>query len=344
MNDSRIKKLQRTLSNVDGCLIEKPVDLLYLTGLSLSKGRFWATSKEAILFVDGRYYERAKKAAPCTVVLSDEKSLKEALGSSKKVGFDGDFCTYENFLFLKRTFPEIDWIGGPSPLKEIRACKEPAEILALKRAAQLTWEGYQFALGLLKEGITEREIGLEFEIYCRKKGASGFSFDSIIAFGESSAYPHYRAAEAQLRKDQIVLMDIGAIVDLYHADMTRVSFFGNPDSRLLFFEEIVRRAHDKVLEQVRPGIAVKELDRIAREEFRKEGVEQFFVHSLGHGVGLETHEYPLIRFDGKDKDVLLKSGMIFTVEPGLYQPGVGGVRYENMILVTEKAHENLLVL
>jgi len=338
MNDLRIKKLIHSLVGVDGCLIEEPADLYYLTGLSLSVGKLFAAPSGACLFVDGRYYGKAKQEAPCPVALIE--SFKESLRKAKRIAFDSAFVTYNGFSALKSSFPHVEWVPVSSPVKNLRLCKDPGEIAALKKAARLTWEGYQRIVQILKEGITEAEAALEFEIFCRKKGASGFSFETIIAFGENSAYPHYRAGNARLHKNQIVLIDAGAVIDKYHGDMTRVFFFGEPDPRLSRFFHLVRRAQQKAVAHVRPGVKLGELDQIVREEFRKENVEELYTHSLGHGIGLETHEYPRIKADGEDKDLILKPGMVFTIEPGLYQPGLGGARYEDTVLVTEIGCEN----
>lgn len=340
MNDSRIKKLIFSLAGIDGILIDNPSDLLYLTGLTLSKGRLWADAGGAKLFVDGRYFGKAKREAPCEVVPFDEKHLIETLQGAGRIGYDSAFLTCEQFQIVKRSAPEADWVPVPRPLKELRMVKDSGEIAALKKAAKLTWEGYQSILPKLQLGVSEIEIAAEFEYFCRKNGAGGFSFDSIVAFGENSAFPHYRAGKAALQDGQIVLADVGAIADGYRGDMTRVFFFGKPNPTLKFFHELVVRAQNKAVQAVRPGVRLGELDEIVREEFRKEGVEKLYTHSLGHGIGLETHEYPLIRFDNEDKGLILKSGMVFTIEPGLYQEGLGGVRYEDMIWVTEKGCEN----
>jgi Xaa-Pro aminopeptidase len=338
MDDFRIQKLRKHLDLP--CLIEQTADLLYLTGLNLSKGRLLVLPAEAILFVDGRYYERAKKEAPCSVLLWDEfKKIDE-----DQISFDSGFVTYEGYLSLKKGFPKVDWIPKPNPVQEIRAVKEPKEIEALKNAANLTWRGYERVIECLKEGISEEELSLEFEIFCRKNGASGLSFEPIIAFGENSAYPHYRAGKSLLKKGQHVLIDIGAVLDQYRGDLTRIHYFGKADEKIVHFEEIVSIAQKKAIACIKPGLKIGELDQIVQDEFDKANVKQLYTHSLGHGIGLETHEFPRIRFDGENKDVILKPGMVFTIEPGLYQPGVGGVRREDMILVTEDGHENLLSL
>lgn len=335
MDDTRIKKLSQLL---DGpCFIENLADLLYLTGMEFSKGRLFVSPAESMLYVDGRYYERAKKEAPCPVLLWDEQRQRKEY----RIGFDSATVTYEGYQTLKNHFPDVEWAPISNPVKPLRAIKDLKEITALKKAAHLTARGIQKVGELLKEGVSEEELALEFEIFCRKNGASGLSFESIIAFGENSAYPHYRAGKNRLRKGQVVLVDVGAIVDHYYGDMTRMFHFGTPHPRIVELEQIVKRAQKKAIDHIKPGIKLGELDQIVQDEFDAANVKPLYIHSLGHGVGLNAHEFPLIKFDGKDRDVELQSGMVFTIEPGLYEPGVGGVRIEDMVLVTETGHEKL---
>ncbi len=328
MYNSRIRKLQIETP----CLIENPIDLFYLTGLILSKGYLLVfPDKEAKLFVDGRYYEKAKKEAPCPVFpLEEFKLLKE-----KQIGFDSAFVTFDESESLKKELPHIEWIPISSPLKLLRAIKDSAEISALKRAAQLTLRGIEVIAENLREGVSEEELALEFEIFCRKNGASRLSFDPIIAFGENSAFPHHRSGKARLKKGQSVLIDVGAVVDSYSGDITRVFHL---DGQLLVLEKIVKEAKAKAISQIKPGVQVSKLDEIVRDHFEKMNVKQLYTHSLGHGVGLQTHEFPKVRYDAKD---ILQEGMVITIEPGLYLPGIGGVRLEDMILVTKEGHLNL---
>jgi Xaa-Pro aminopeptidase len=334
MHKERIRKLCQQLS--EPCLVANEFDLLYLTGQSLSKGRLLATPEGATLFVDGRYYERAKKEAPCPVLLWDEQKNIQA----KRIAFDSATITYEGYLALHKLLPKVTWVPLPNPVKNLRVIKEPGELAALRKAAQLTWLGYQHLIAHLKEGVSEEELALEFEIFCRKRGASGLSFASIVAFGANSAYPHYRAGKARLQRNQIVLIDIGIVLDHYHSDMTRVVFFGKADPELARLEQMVRHAQQKARMHIKPGVRLGELDEVVRNEFDRANVKPLYTHSLGHGVGLQGHEYPLVRIDSADKDLLLEAGMVFTVEPGLYRPGLGGVRWEDTILVTETGHEN----
>lgn len=332
MDDSRIKKVKTDLP----LLIEKPSDLFYLTGLSFSKGRLLLTEDSATLFVDGRYFERAKKEAPCSTRLWEEFSET----SLKELCFDSGFVTYEGYLSLKKELPSVRLTPKPNPIQDLRVIKEAGEIAKLKKAALLTWQGYRHIAEMLKEGVSEEELGLEFEFFCRKKGASGLSFSPIIAFGENSAYPHYRAGKARLKKGQSVLIDVGAILEDYCADMTRLVYFGDPDPRIAHFERLVKKAKEIAISRVKPGVCAGAIDQVVQDEFDRANVKQLYTHSLGHGIGLEAHEFPRLRFNGVDKDVVLKPGMVFTIEPGLYQPGVGGVRLEDMVIVTASGCEN----
>lgn len=336
----RIEQFMLSLPEEEGFVVEAPIDLLYLTGLNLSKGRLWVSRTEVCLFVDGRYLAVAQAKAPCPVHLWEEKKMRAVFGSGKRIAFDSAFTSYDGFLALQKGFAEVEWVPIANGLKGRRLYKEAVEVAALKRAATLTWKGYHHILTQLREGITEGELALEFEFFCRKQGASGLSFEPIIAFGENSAYPHHRAGATKLQKNQLILIDVGAVVDQYRGDMTRVHAFGTIDPKLKQLEKWVTGAQKKAVAHVRPGVRIGELDQIVREEFRKEGVESLFTHSLGHGIGLETHEYPRIKFDGEDRDLVLQAGMVFTIEPGLYQPGLGGIRYEDTVLVTEEGCEN----
>lgn len=341
MDVSRINKLKDLCREmkVDAILADDPVDLLYLTGLSFSIGRMLVSSESATLFVDGRYIESAKKQALCEVQLPSE--LGHFAKPFKKIAFDSAFITYEGYQNLRNTFPDLDLVPVAKPLKKLRMVKEETEIQALKKAAQLTKEGFSHIKGMLKEGISEEELSLEFEFFCRRKGASCLSFPPIIAFGENSAYPHHRAGKDRLKKNQIVLFDLGAVVNGYAGDMTRVAFFGNPSPQLQKDYALIQAVQKKVIAMVAPGICFGDLDKLARQELEKEGCASLFSHGLSHGIGLDVHEYPSLKIKGGDREILLEPGMVFTVEPGIYRVGIGGVRYEDVILVTKTGHEEL---
>lgn len=219
--------------------------------------------------------------------------------------------------------------------------KDEGEIRKMKKSAQFAFEAYQFAKRKLKVGITEGELARDLEIYCLKKGAERMSFESIIAFGKNTALPHHHPSKTKLKANDIVLFDLGVVLDGYCSDMTRVDFVGKVDPKLRHLYEVNRAAQRVALAKCKPGVRLKELDRAARRVMKSAGLEEYFIHSLGHGVGLDVHEYPRIKFDGVDRNLELQVGMAITIEPGLYLPGKGGVRYEDTVVITPKGYTNL---
>jgi Xaa-Pro aminopeptidase len=336
---NRITQVQALLKTwkTSGCLVEDPLDLFYLTGLQLSLGMLMILPSKAELFVDGRYIEFAKKNSPVPVQLLDK--VEPFLRTLSSLAFDSHVTTVERAEKLKKLYPGI-LTPVPQLLKQLRAIKDAAELKAMKKSAALLWKGFEHVRRSLKVGMTEKEVALAFEIYCRKQGAERMAFDPIIAFGKNSAYPHYRAGNAKLKKGDIVLMDIGVVIDRYHSDMTRTFFFGKADPRLVLLDTVVKKAHAAALSLCKSGAKVGDLDQAARKVIQAAGLQELIAHSLGHGIGLETHEFPRIKFRGEDHEVILQEGMVITIEPGLYLPGVGGVRHEDTAQITAKGYNN----
>jgi Xaa-Pro aminopeptidase len=344
-----LKQLQTALKKqkLDACLIEQPLELFYFTGLKLSAGRLLVHSKQTQLLVDGRYVQAAEERSPYKVALDSPEKFTEFCRSHRiqRLGFDGRHTSYDHFLRLqKQGGTEIKLIASTPLFKTVRSVKDNDEIQKLKKSAAVLWKGFQFIRASLKKGVKEIELSKRFEIFCLERGADRLSFEPIIAFGPNSAMPHYRSQNTPLKEGDIVLIDIGVCVDNYHSDMTRVLFFKKENPYLRRLYEIVRRAQKSSLKLCGPGAKIKEIDTAARQVMREEQVEDLFVHSLGHGIGLEVHEFPRLKFDGEDKDVELESGMVFTIEPGLYVPGIGGVRYEDTIVITPTGHKNFYPL
>ena len=340
----RIKSVQEGLyeASVDAFVIEDPIDLAYLTGHSLSLGQLWIAKEEILLLVDGRYIESAKKKPLIPSELASSKAITLFLDRNTvaSVAFDGAKITFDRVDALKEISKDTTWTSYPLITKEQRIVKDKGEVYLLEKSAQLLFEGFLYIKSILREGISEKEVACQFTVFCLEKGAEKLAFDPIIAFGENSAMPHYRAGEARLKEGDIVLIDIGIVLKGYHSDMTRMVFFGPSDPFLYDWLKIVFKAHDAALNLCKPGVLVKELDKAARLVFKLEGVEEYFVHSLGHGVGLEIHESPKIRFEGCDSELVLRPGMVVTIEPGLYLPGKGGIRYEDTVVITDTGFLN----
>lgn len=335
----RIRNVFKQNDQVDAIVIEKPVDLFYLTGLNLSAGVLLISATKACLFVDGRYIGLAERKAPCACGLLNTENLKQALHPFSQIGFDSSATSYKRWQELKKLSKQ-KLIPLQNTTETTRAVKTKEELKWLKKSAALLWKGYQHLRKILKAGMTEKEAAIAFELFCLKHGAEKMAFDPIIAFGKNSAFPHYRAGNTRLKKGDVVLIDIGVVVDHYHSDMTRTFFFGKPDPRLILFQETVQKAHDAALALCRPGSLVGELDEAACQVIKQAGLQSYLAHSLGHGVGLEIHEFPRLKYQGADHHVRLKAGMVITIEPGLYQPGVGGYRFEDTIVITKDGYEN----
>lgn len=340
----RLRKIQDKLKTIscDALLVDDAVNLYYLTGINLSAGSMLITQNDAVLLVDGRYEELCRKQAPVKVMLTPGTSLKDVLENIKTVGFNSETLSYKSFKDLEKQIGEIvSLIPLDNIIRELRGIKDPEEIALLKEAGDLGSQGFDYLCSLLNEGIAENELAQELEIFWKKRGSKGVAFEPIIAFGENSSMPHYRAGNTKLKKGQPIQIDIGVNDRHYHSDMSRVVFFGQPSDQMKTIYQIVLNAQLKALEQCRPGMTTGQLDDVARNLITEAGYGKYFNHSLGHGVGLEIHEYPLLRNKPPFGEVVLKTGMVITIEPGIYLPGIGGVRIEDTVVITDEGCENL---
>lgn len=346
----RIKRLQQIL-NEEHCqaiLVDDKINLYYLTGLELSAGKLIVDTTQANLFVDSRYFELCKTTSPVPVTLVETATLDEALSREhykdiKTLGFDASHTTVKEFQEIQKVGTRLVFNPMPidDPVGRLRTIKDHTEITALTEAAALGSAGYDYVVSILREGITEEEIAQELEIFWKKRGSKTIAFDPIIAFGTHSSMPHYRAGKAALKKGDAVLIDIGVNYRHYHSDMTRVVFFGSADPKLEEIYTIVKDAQQRALDLCRPGVLIGDLDKAARQHIIEEGFGDFFTHGLGHGVGLEIHEAPWVRNKQPHSLVPLEAGMVITIEPGIYLPGIGGIRIEDSIAISKDGHINL---
>jgi len=261
----------------------------------------------------------------------------------KRLGFDSASTSYNSYTALAKQLKEsgIQLFPLENPVIKMREVKEEHEIALLREAAALGSQGYDTVCSLLKEGITEKEVATELEIFWKRKGGEGIAFEPIIAFGKNSSMPHYHPGDTQLKKGDNVLIDIGVTLNHYQSDMTRVVFFGDPNPKLLEINAIVTKAQALALELCRPGTTIGELDDAARNHIKAHGYGEQFPHSLGHGIGLAVHESPILRNRHPYQDQILKAGMVITIEPAIYLPGIGGIRLEDSIAITDTGYENL---
>lgn len=355
----RIKLLQKRLQELacDALIVDDEINLFYLTGLQLSAGTMVVHQHGAYLLVDSRYFEHSQTSSPVPVLLAEPgnasliKLLCNECSSVRTLAFNSDTTTYKNYQLLQtctnavladsgsvRTLPLIP---VSNPVLQLRSIKDADEIQLLREAGELGSKGFDYVCSLLKEGISENELATALEIFWKQNGSRSLAFDPIIAFKENGSMPHYRAGEAKLKAGDSVLIDIGVNFKHYHSDMTRVVFFKKADPTILEIFNIVKEAQLAALALCKPGTIIGELDAAARNLIASKGFGDKFTHSLGHGVGLEIHELPMLRNTAPFKDIALQPGMVITIEPGIYLPGAGGVRIEDTVVITEDGHENL---
>ncbi len=325
--------------SLDFLYTEDLISIQYFTGMQVSKGALFLAKKESRFFVDTRYLERAKKESKIKVEILSWEKIRAFLGKKRRIGFSKESLTLEAFEKLQK---HLRGKWSPSSFfSTARMIKSPSEREKMKASAALNYEGYLHLVKKVKEGISEEELSWEFEKFCREKKAEKMAFDPIIAFGENSAIPHWRSSTKRLKKGEMVLFDLGVIKEGYASDLTRTHCYKKPSPAMQKLYNLVKKAKKKVLQKIRSGVRIGDLDLYVREIFKKEGQEKRFLHSLGHGVGLEVHEFPKIASSCEEKDFLLQEGMFITIEPGLYKEKEAGVRLEDTIEVTKQGFINL---
>lgn len=336
---TRIKKVQKALTEwgVDALVVTDPIDLFYLTGVEMSLGTMVITKQSATLVVDNRYFEKCQKLAACNTVQLKPGQVASLLEKQKKVGFSQESMSYGQATLLKSEI-KATLVPLEYPMQRIRAIKDATEVKQIKKAIELCYQGFEFVKSRLYIGVSEELIAKQLQLFWLALGGDALSFDSIIAFGKNASMPHYRAGSTTLKPRDIVLVDIGVVVDGYASDMTRCFFFGKPDPRLEKIYDIVLEAQVKSIKAVKPNLACSKLYEVSKKVIDKAGFGDRYLHGLGHGIGLETHEYPILRPTNQN---LLEPGMCITIEPGIYLPNIGGVRIEDMVLVTKDGHQNL---
>ncbi len=337
-----MKQITQKLKKADALLVTNLENIAYLTGFGGSAGVF-LLKENPVLFVDGRYVLQAKEEARDCEIVWPKDSFWEGIANRikeegiKRLGFEERNLNYQLYRTLRRMLKGISLVPMRDIVERERMIKADWEIERMKKSLALTEEALSHCLSILKEGIREEEVALELEWFVRKRGGS-LAFPSIIAFGERSALPHAKPTSRKLKKGDIVLIDAGARVDSYCADITRTLFWGKPSEDLVRIYSAVLSAQEKALEAIREGKKAGEIDEEAREALREQGLADYFTHPLGHGVGREVHEIPPLAPNSKEK---LVASMVVTIEPGVYREGLGGVRIEDMVVVGKSSSQIL---
>jgi Xaa-Pro aminopeptidase len=323
---------------LDALYITRPENVRYLTGFPHPEdAQVLITPEGAFLLTDPRYPEAERESRIPARVLKREE--REALFQDLRgrVGFEAEHLPYAALERLRELSP-AEWVPTKGVIERLRLKKRPEEVARIRQAQTLAERALQRALALLRPGAEEREVALEIEFFLRKEGAEGVAFPPIVASGARGALPHAGASEKRLEPGELITLDLGAKVAGYHSDMTRTVALGKPSPEMRRVYEAVQEALEVALQGLKPGRTGKEVDALAREALGRHGLDRYFVHSLGHGVGLAVHEGPGL---SPYTEEVLEPGMVVTVEPGVYLPGVGGVRIEELVLITEDGIELL---
>jgi Xaa-Pro aminopeptidase len=335
----RRKALDQLISNakLDALVITHPANWYYLTGFTGEAGVLIVSEGVATLITDGRFTTQVRQETTSVRLIEQKGSLMESTGrllrekASKRVGFDPAQTSVGQLQLLRKAAgARTKWISAPGLLGILRARKEPSELARMRQAAILAGDVLTGAINLLKPGVMENEIAAEIEYQMRKRGASGPAFETIVAFGDRSALPHARPTAKRLRKNELVVLDLGAILAHYCSDITRTVHVGKAPARVKQWYRAVLEAQIAAIAAVRAGASCGDVDAAARQVLAGHKLDRLFTHSTGHGLGLEVHEEPRV---ARGQKARLEPGFVVTIEPGVYMGGVGGIRIEDDVAV-----------
>jgi Xaa-Pro aminopeptidase len=332
------------LQELDCLLVTHPANWHYLTGFSGDSGVLLVTTQGTILVTDGRFTAQAKEESGIRVQLQ-QGALYNSVGEwlkqkgIRRAGYDPEQWTVSQLKALRKAKgAKCREIEASGVVERLRMKKDAQELAVMRKAAILAGEVLEGVLKLVRPGVRESEISAEIEYQMKKRGASGVSFETIVASGKRSAMPHARPTSKRLRKNELVVLDLGAILGHYCSDITRTVYVGRASQRIRGWYRAVQEANQAAVAMVRAGVTCQEVDAAARDVLKKNALESYFVHSTGHGLGLEVHEAPRV---ARGQAIRLVAGNVITIEPGVYVEGVGGIRVEDDVAVRFQGSEVL---
>ncbi len=346
----RMNKLLRKMeeAKLDALLIGSRPNRLYMSGFTGSSGMVYISHKKQVLITDFRYMEQVSTQCQDFEVVNQGSSglIQAAVKIAKEdgaryIGFESAHTNYTTYLTFKE-HEGLEWIPTQNIVEGLRQIKDSDEISSLKKAEQIGDLAFSHIISFIKEnyrnGLTENDVALELENIMKKKGAGSLSFPAIVAAGAKSSLPHAEPGNDKLKIGDLVVLDFGCVYEGYCSDMTRTLVIGEPTKKQKLVYDTVLQAQLAALQMIKPGLKGQEVDHAARRIIEEAGFGENFGHGLGHSVGLEIHESP--RLSPLDATVL-EAGMAVTVEPGIYISGFGGVRIEDLVVLTECGYENL---
>jgi Xaa-Pro aminopeptidase len=345
---SRLAALRDAIgrADLDALLVTGLPSIRYLTGFSGSNALLLVSAIECVLLTDFRYEAQvADEVAPHTTVKIEPTSLWAGLWPTiaaipgvERIGFESAHLLHRDFARLLEQGGRWQWRPTADLVEALRAVKDPGEVAHIRRAVAMAEQALDRTLSVLRPGLTETMVAGVLEQHLREAGSEAFPFPSIVASGPRSALPHARAGDRRLELGDFVLLDFGAVAHGYCSDITRTVVLGTATSEQRTVYEIVREANVRASGAIRVGMRGLAADAVARDYIDACGFGDAFGHSLGHGIGLEVHEAPRL---AKTVEAPLATGMVVTIEPGIYRPGWGGVRIEDDVLLTDAGAEVL---
>jgi Xaa-Pro aminopeptidase len=345
VTSERLGKVRERLAqeSLDGFLVTNYANWRYLSGFQGHSGSLLITGTDALLFTDSRYAEQAEKEAPEFSVVRtspDDDALKKTVKQKGlgRLGFEKDYITYSNWEKLRDRLEGVELVGLSGVVEKLRMIKTPEEISKIAKAQEIADQAFGLLTGAIRVGATELELATEFDFTMRKMGSEEVAFPLIVVSGERSSLPHGVPTNKPLEDGDFVTFDFGATYDGYRSDETRTFVMGHLDARHDEIYNVVLKAQMAAVDKVGPGVPAREIDLTGRRIIEDAGYGEYFGHGIGHGVGLNVHEGPSVARKSED---ILAPGMVITVEPGIYIPGFGGVRIEDLVLVTEDGHRVL---
>jgi len=341
----KLEKLRAAFeaNGIDGILISSPFNRRYISNFTGTSGVVLISSDQAQFITDFRYIEQASKQCEGFEIIKFSDTIPQEVARQvkklgiQKLGFEEDYISFSSYKVYDKEI-EAELVPVSGVIEKLRLIKTDAEIKIIKEAADIADAAFKHILDFIRPGITELEVANELEFFMRKSGAVSSSFDTIVASGYRSALPHGVASEKVIEKGDMVTLDYGAYYKGYVSDITRTIAVGEPDSKLKAIYEIVLEAQLRGMEGIKPGMTGKQADALTRDYISEKGYGEYFGHSTGHGIGLEVHEGPSLSMKS---ELVLEPGMIVTCEPGIYIPGLGGVRIEDDVLITKDHNEAL---
>lgn len=342
----RVNKLRELMRKemVDGYLITSPYNLRYLTNFTGTTGLALITLDKAFFVTDFRYTEQAAAQAQGYEIVKnvgpifDEVAKLCAQEQLNAVAFEEAHVSFAEYSVLEEIIEETALVPVSGLIEGLREVKDEDEIVTIRKACQIADQGFDHVLKFIKPGMTEIEVANQLDFFMRSLGATSVSFETIVASGLRSAMPHGVASDKVIEQGDLITLDFGCYYQGYVSDMTRTFAIGDPGQQLKDIYQIVLEAQLKVIEAAKPGLTGIQLDAVARDHITAAGYGEAFGHSTGHGIGLEIHEGPNVSFRS-DKQFVVNN--VITDEPGIYLPGIGGVRIEDDLLVTADGNEVL---